>query len=491
LGSRPGRRLRVLAHAGLFVLGFAIRSLHAADLAPVLDTPRQPGLQMTRRYDVQAVDMLYGDGILFPRVPDPEDTGLLSRPPGYALLLAATYRLAGRDIATTQLLQNLLCSLTGPLLLLLGSAVLSFRVGTVAGAFAAVAPHFAWYSNWIVPDAPCVIAVVAGLLLSWQGLRPGRSVLWQAAAGASLGAAVWLRPNLLLLGVFLGLGLVAARPGARRLKQGVVLAGASLLAVLPISVRNYVVFHRFVPVSINLGIVLWEGIADAGGERFGAVRTDPEVARQEARLYGDPRYRDWWAAPDGIARDHDRVKRSLALIRENPAWFARAMLGRMAQMLDYAHEAAPVVGEARFHQPEETEPSAPSARWNAPGRTRGLEPRLPSAVIRASMKWAMPLRPVVGIAQAVLRRSLTAATLLGVLLVGVVAPRRGVFLGAVPVSLLLLQAPLHLEFRVTLAMHAVLALFAASAWLIAAAALRTIMVAAWTSRSRAPTHSTS
>lgn len=470
----------------LFALAFAVRSLYAADLAPVLDTPRQPGLQMTRRYDVQAVDILNGDGILFPRTRDPEDTGLLSRPPGYAVLLAGLYRAVGRDLATTQLAQNLVCSLTAPLLLVLGVAVLSFRVGLVAGSFAAVAPHFAWYSNWIVPDAPCVIPVLLALLLARHGLGPGRSLIWQAAAGVCLGLGVWLRPNLLLLGAFVGLGLVAAKLGRRSLRQAAVLVLASLLLVAPITWRNYVVFREFVPVSINLGIVLWEGIADAGGERFGAVRTDNEVARQEAQFHGDARYRAWWAAPDGIQRDRDRVKRSLAVIRANPAWFAKATLGRMAQMLDYAGESPPVVGQFVAEEPPERRSSTPpSARWNAPGRTAGLDPRLEPRMSRVPGEWLAWLRPAAALAQGLLRESLTVATLLGLLLVGVAAPRRTLRLGAVPLAFLLLQAPLHLEFRVTLPMHAVLFLFAAAAWLMVASGARRVSARLLT-RSAAP-----
>jgi len=454
-----------------------------------MDTPRQPGLQMTRRYDVQAVDMLNGDGILFPRVFDPEDTGLLSRPPGYALVLAGIYRPIGRSLVSTQLVQNLVCSLTGPLLLLLGTATLSFRVGAFAGFLAAVSPHLAWYSNWIVPDAPCVITVVLALWLAWLGLRPGRSLAWQIAAGMSLGLSVWLRPNLLLVGTFLAAGLFATRPGRHRLKQAAVLCAVSLVVVSPITVRNYVVFGRFVPVSINLGIVLWEGIADAGGERFGAVRTDNEVTRQEARLYGDPRYRDWWAAPDGIDRDHDRIARSLALIREHPGWFAKAALARAVQMLDYARESPPLVGQAATEPLDEVSP--PSDRWNAPGRTRGLEPRLGPVACRAPALWFAWLRPLVGFTQAVVRDSLSVAVLAGLALLGLAAPRRSLLLASVPLAFLLLQAPLHLEFRVTLPMHAVLLLFAAGAWLMAAALARRIMGAPlWTSRSPAPTRST-
>ncbi|HET7294861.1 MAG TPA: glycosyltransferase family 39 protein [Vicinamibacteria bacterium] len=492
MGSRPGRGVWLLAVAGLFVLGFAARSLHAADLAPVLDTPWQPGLQMTRHYDVQAVDVLNGDGMLFPRVPDAGDTGPLARPPGYALLLAGIYRIVGRGLATTQLVQNLFCSLTGPLVLWLGAAVLSFRAGLLAGAFAALAPHLAWYSNWIVPDAPCVLLVLLALVLSWHGL-PRASLLWQVAAGACLGAGVWLRPNLLLLGAGVGLGIVAARPGADGLKRAVVLCAASSLVVLPITARNYAVYGRFVPVSINLGIVLWEGIADAGGERFGAVRTDNEVARQEARLHGEPRHRRWWASPDGIERDRERIRNSLAVIRENPGWFARTMLARMARMLDYAGESPPVAGRPQATAPPDRPSLAPpSERWNAAGRTRGLEPRLSREVSLAPGERLAWLRPAVGLAQSALSASLTGATLLGMLLVGVAAPRRSAFLASVPLSFLLLQSPLHLEYRVTLPMHAVLFLFAASGWLMALSATRHIMRAApWTSRSPAPTATSS
>ena len=70
-----------------------------------------------------------------------------------------------------------------------------------------------------------------------------------------------------------------------------------------------------------------------------------------------------------------------------------------------------------------------------------------------------------------IRDTLTAVTLLGLLLVGLAAPRRSAFLGSVPLSFLALQSPLHFEFRVTLPMHAVLFLFAAGGLVLIAGGL--------------------
>ena len=65
---------------------------------------------------------------------------------------------------------------------------------------------------------------------------------------------------------------------------------AAVLVVIPITIRNYVVFGAFVPVSINGGLTLWQGVADAGGREVGARRHDTLVAEEESIRYGRPDY---------------------------------------------------------------------------------------------------------------------------------------------------------------------------------------------------------
>ncbi len=412
--SRGGRGAALVA---IFGLAFAVRSLHGADIRALAETGDTPAVRMAHRYDAQARGILEGQGILYPRDPDPHDTGPIARPPGYALFLAAVYTSFGRDASRWQRAQNLLDSLAPVLLFLLGEALFGPAVGFASGLVLAVTPHFAYYSNVMLPDEPCVALVLLGVLCVVKG-RGRAPLYWHALAGLALGLSTWLRPNTLALAAFLGLGLLALEPRAVARKRALVLAGTAAAVVAPITLRNYLVYGAFVPVSTNMGIVLWEGIADAGGARFGAFPADREVARDEARLFGEPRYREWWASPDGIARDRFRVRRSLAVIRENPGWFARAMLARMGQMLDYAD--------------------------NAPGFVAPTS----------------PVRGLVHAAQVGLTGTLLLAVAAGVGLLGLLSPRRALLLGIVPFAYLVLQAPMHLEFRVTLPMHALLALFA-------------------------------
>ena len=91
----PGRRTRLAVLALVFLIALAVRSLYALDLAPVMYSRVQPGTRMAWRYDEAAVGILRGEGILWPREPDPARTGLLARPPGYPLYMALVYAALG------------------------------------------------------------------------------------------------------------------------------------------------------------------------------------------------------------------------------------------------------------------------------------------------------------------------------------------------------------------------------------------------------------
>lgn len=456
---------------GLFLIAFVVRSLYAVDIAPALESQVQPGARMMQRYDEGAAAILRGDGILFVSGVDPTDTALLARPPGYPLLLAATYRLLGRGLFAAQLVQNGLGALVAVLAFLLADGLLGRRTAVAAGLVASAMPHEAYYSALLTPDVVCVVPVLGALVLLAPAAR-GRRLATASAlvAGGLLGMAVWLRPNLLLLGVAIAGAMVAAAPRRPRpwKAAAVVILGAAL-AVAPITVRNYVLYGALVPVSTNLGVVLWEGLGEASGNAWGTRTDDTEVAVQEAQAYGDPRYADWWASPDGIRRDRDRVRRSLALIAAHPAWFARTALRRMGLMLDYERADAPPVAAAG------TVPDRVLDALQEPGQGRSashlygaellarLRPRISGrAAVRVGRafggaRWM--LRP----AQVALVALALPLLLAGIAMVGAAAPRRAAFLLAVPAYQAVFQAIVHFEFRYVLPMHACLLVLAGAA----------------------------
>jgi len=104
---------------------------------------------------------------------------------------------------------------------------------------------------------------------------------------------------------------------------------------MPITIRNVIVFHRFIPVSIQAGLSLVEGIGDYDSEgQFGMPRSDRESLAKDIEWSSRSDYNSLWT-PDGIDRDQLRLKRGLDVVRKHPGWFLRVMVRRAGSMFRY------------------------------------------------------------------------------------------------------------------------------------------------------------
>lgn len=63
------------------------------------------------------------------------------------------------------------------------------------------------------------------------------------------------------------------------------------------------------------------------------------MAQQDAIVYGDERYAGSWSSPDGIRRDRDRIRKSVAVIIRHPFWYGAVMLERMGELVKYSAQA--------------------------------------------------------------------------------------------------------------------------------------------------------
>jgi hypothetical protein len=463
--------LEGLVFIAILVVALAVRSLYALDLAPVMYSRVQPGTRMAWRYDEAAVGILRGEGILWPREPDPARTGLLARPPGYPLYLALVYRTLDRSFFAAQLVQNVLTSAACVLLALAAARLAGWGVGIGGGLLAALSPHLAFSSNFVLPDALSALPLLAALVVLAR-VHPGpRGGWWTSAlAGALVGVGVWLRPNVMLLAPFLAVVIVLiARERRRALGHAAALLAAAFALIAPITLRNHAVFGEWVPVSINGGLTLWQGVADAGGEAEGAFRRDKLVMAEEAERYGNPRYREWWAEPDGIFRDRERYRRARAVIRAHPLLYARVVAGRALAMLSYAAPGPPrlsaddTAAELRSRTEDDDAEGTrehdlarrpADERWLAPGRAAA---------------W---LRPVLGAAQSVTVPALTTLALLGAVFLLAAGWRSGLLLLSLPLYYLATESFFLYEWRVAVPMHYALFACAAAPLVAAWSALR-------------------
>lgn len=299
------------------------------------------------KFDRQARDILDGRQPIF-LINDSTRTDLAQYPPAFPAAVAAIYGVTGERSAYVVQLVQWAIDLVLSFVLIVGITVTAFgwRAGIAAGFLAGLSPLFAMYSAYPSADTPAMWFVLAGNWLLLLAAR--RNNLWLAVgAGALLGIACWIRVNPLYLAVgWAAVMLIVKAPWRQRVLMSVAVVFATALVISPIVVRNYLTFRDFTPTGGTIGVNLWEGLGET------------ELGRQHGFLYGDDkliaheRVKMEWPAdkyfdsqwPDGIRRDKERTRESMAFIKQHPVWYAGVMGGRMWGMLKVAGDPVPYCG---------------------------------------------------------------------------------------------------------------------------------------------------
>jgi Dolichyl-phosphate-mannose-protein mannosyltransferase len=318
----PSARPRKLLAPALiiFFLALGIRFLTWQDLH--LEVWRVQ-TYVTSNYKDSAHQLLKGDLRAFV-----SDINHMGHPPGYSILLAGIFKVFGESDNAIQFVQ-IVCDVVAALMvLLIALELLPSAAALIAGLLAALSPQFAYHSVLLLPDSLSVLPVLLAVYLIVRARRHA-GLLNFAAAGALVGLSCWLRANALLLAPFLAAVTPVVSERGKRLRSSAAIIFGALLVIAPITIKNAIVFHHFVPLSLGAGQTLLEGIAeyDEAG-RFNIPKTDVGIMRQEADWYGRPDYAVMLFTPDGIRREHWRIARGLSVIRSNPAWFAGVMFKR-------------------------------------------------------------------------------------------------------------------------------------------------------------------
>jgi hypothetical protein len=394
----------------------------------------------------------------------------------------------GETTSQFQPIQNAINSLSPILIFLIAGNLLGWRVGIAAGIIAAVSHHLSYYSNLILSDSLCPLPILIAIYILVRARFKGRaSWILYIAAGFMLGMSAWIRANPMLLGFFCGMLLIAISGMEKRVfaKAGL-LTLTSMLTIAPMSIRNYLLYREFVPIQLGAGITLWEGLSDVSEGRLGA-RTDEEAMQQDVELYGDQRYAESWASPDGIIRDRGRVRRSLEVIADKPVWFVGAMFRRMAEMLkDSAY--APLVFRSTDTTLRETVDALSAANQTKRTRRQDLLQQSVSRsplIVGYNLSWMrMPVRAL----QRITKETGLLFALIGLVILLIGSPRRALLLLIVPLYYLLFQSVIHTEFRYTLAIRYFFIVLAAIVWTILTTLVAKALITGLSKIKRAPSN---
>lgn len=256
------------------------------------------------------------------------DINHFGHPPGYPILLAAIFKIAGDSNTAIHVVQILADVAAVILLFLIALELFPVGVAFIAALLAAISPQFAYFSVLLLPDSLVVAPILLAVYIIVRA-RHNPRLFEFVVAGALIGLSCWFRANSLLLPFFLAATASLLVERGKRLRAAPAVLAGALLLIAPITIKNAIVYRRFVPLSLGAGQTLVEGIADydeAG--TFNIPNTDLGLMQQEAKWYGNPEYAQLLFGRDGIERDRMRLARGFAVIRSHPFWFAGVVLRR-------------------------------------------------------------------------------------------------------------------------------------------------------------------
>src|SRR6266571_5242469 len=342
----PTFRARLTIGLVIFLLAFGVRVLSWHD------TRLEVGkVQTAVTADYKRVAQLLrdGGGSFFNSSSPLADLNNLGHPPGYSTLITSIYKVFGQTDPAVQFVQIICDALAAVVIFLIVAELLPLSAGVITGMLAAFSPQFAWNSVLLLPDSISVLPILIAIYLFARAAK-NPHLLNFIISGALVGISCWLRANAMFLTFFLAAATLLTRPTnfilslprarnklkfvGQRWRYALAVVFGTFLIVLPLTIRNAIVFHRFIPLSLGAGQTLLEGIADYDTQgRFGVPPTDVGIMKQEAEIYRRPDYYGTLFNPDGVERERWRLSRGFAIIRSNPFWFAGVMARRASSMV--------------------------------------------------------------------------------------------------------------------------------------------------------------
>jgi 4-amino-4-deoxy-L-arabinose transferase-like glycosyltransferase len=314
--SANARWWRSRALPALIAVGLAARiaiAIHSG-----LATPPRPGSDASE-YDSYAWNLAQGRGFsgVSPDVTKP-DGQLLEHPTAYrapatSVLWAGLYKAFGHRYSVVRISHCVLGALTILFIYGIGRKCFGDTVALLAAAIYAVWPAALLYSSELQSEPLYTFLFCCFILLA---LKFAECPTWprSIAAGALLGLAMLTRGNaVLMVALMVPWSVWQFRRTSRLVVRGLAISFVALAMLAPWAIRNYEVFHAFIPFETGGGDVLL-------GSYNRVIVSDPLYygywIYPTIRL---PEYRAQITAPNNeVIRDHVETQLAIQWIRNHP-----------------------------------------------------------------------------------------------------------------------------------------------------------------------------
>ncbi len=246
-------------------------------------------------------------------------------PPGYVYVLAGIFKIFGpytvMSAIVIETIQALISSLTCLLFYLLGRRFHE-HIGLLAAAAMAVYPSAIFFSVVRIGPAPVVVLLLALMMHYLLKLQENPQTRDAVICGVLMGLNALFEPAVILFYVLACIWLLLWRSRARlaAVTHAFVMGIVCMVLVLPWTIRNYMVFHTFVPLKSSMGRNLLEGSHPQGTgviHHFGI----PEVlSLEELKIF---------RSSNELQKDKMLFHKAVEFIQDDPKYFLHSTLRRI------------------------------------------------------------------------------------------------------------------------------------------------------------------
>jgi 4-amino-4-deoxy-L-arabinose transferase-like glycosyltransferase len=291
------------------------------------ETARNPLLD-SERYTRVALNLLAGNGYAeWGRHP----TAFV--PPLYPFFLAGCYGLFGVHPLLVKILQAVLGGLLPWPVFKMGRMLAGDRTALLASAVTAVYPELVVMTGYLYTETFFILLTCLFFLFLLKALEMDRMADW-ILSGVAFGLGMLVRNLLFFFPLFLLLACFAVKALRQRLMKIILMSLVGWALLTPWTIRNALVFHRFIPVTTGGGREFWVGSDIAHGGRFRHGETFEAIEALTADAKSEPE------------KDDILLRAAIGNIRGNPKGYARVCLGKAVRYFLQIYENVPT-GAAR------------------------------------------------------------------------------------------------------------------------------------------------
>lgn len=185
------------------------------------------------------------------------------RGPAFPLTLAAVYKLVGTGSAHSRweagrLYEAVLGAITVALIGLIALRLFGAAAGLVSAAIAAAYPPLILVGTSLMTEPLFIALLLGAVLAALEHRRSQRRWRWVVVSGLLAGLAALTRGNGIVIVIPLCFLVWSERPrwSWRSLSAPLALLAAAAAMLAPWTVRNYLQFHTFVPITTESGFAL-------------------------------------------------------------------------------------------------------------------------------------------------------------------------------------------------------------------------------------------